>query len=135
MTLQSLCQTVYIKGEFCMGGDTAGAKPSVHFTDWLGICISEGLFVCKSMETAFRTEQSVRIIIDGWISRLSASRGSTVVVLLYKVHPTSSLISNTISECTRMYPAHMCRSKVISLSVCCHHKNRQISTSRHLSNS
>ena len=61
-----------------MDNDTVWGKPSVHFTEWQGVCISGGLFVCKPMKMAFQTKQSVRIIVDGNISWVSARRGSTV---------------------------------------------------------
>ena len=44
-----------------------GAKPSVRFTEWV-------LIICKSMEIAFQTERSVRIIVDGRISGVSGRR-------------------------------------------------------------
>ena len=50
-----------------MGCDTARAKPSIHFMDSRGVCISGSLLISKSMEMVFRTEQSIRIIIDGHI--------------------------------------------------------------------
>ena len=37
-----------------------------------------GLFVCKSMEMVFPTKQSIHIIVDVHILRVSAMRGSTV---------------------------------------------------------
>ena len=51
-----------------MGRDTVGAKPSVRFTEYRGVRISGGSIACKHMEIAFRTERSVRIIVDGRIN-------------------------------------------------------------------
>ena len=58
-----------------MGGDT------VRFTEYRGVRIFRGLIVCKSMEMAFWTEQSVCIIVDGRISGVSVRRSSTVTLL------------------------------------------------------
>ena len=59
-----------------MGGDIVGAKPSVYFTEYQGVRVSGHLIMCtcKSMEMAFQTEQSVRIIVDGCISGMSVRR-------------------------------------------------------------
>ena len=61
-----------------MGRDTVGAKPSVRFTEYRGVRISGGSIACKHMEIAFRTERSVRIIVDGRISGVSVRWDSTV---------------------------------------------------------
>ena len=61
-----------------MGSDTIGTKPSVCCMEGRGVHISGGLIVCKSIERAFWTEQSVRIIVDGRISGVSVRPGSTV---------------------------------------------------------
>ena len=58
-----------------MGGHTVGAKPSVRFTEKRGVRISGGMFVCKSMKMAFRTEQSV------CFSAVPTRRGSTVIIM------------------------------------------------------
>ena len=44
-----------------MGSGTIG-QANFRF---MGVRISEGPFVCNSMEIVFRTEQSVRINVDG----------------------------------------------------------------------
>ena len=45
---------------------------------FMGVRISEGPFVCNSMEIVFQTEQSVCIDVDGRVSRVSARLGTTV---------------------------------------------------------
>ena len=73
-----------------MGGDTVVAKPSVHFTEWRGVCISGVLIILSIiMEIAFRTERIVCIIVDGHISGVSGRRRSTVVPDCNKIHSHS----------------------------------------------
>ena len=74
-----------------MGGDSRGPS-QVSYR--LARCPPfRVLFICKSMEMAFRTKQSVRIVVhvDGRISGVCASQGSTVVYFCrqsYKPYPS-----------------------------------------------
>ena len=88
-----------------MVSDTVGTKPSVHFTrnSDLGGHISGILIVQKSLKMAFRTEQSVCIIVDGHILGVSVRRGSTVLAKYCMIVMLFCSLSLHISEGCPIY--------------------------------
>ena len=88
-----------------MGSHTVEAKPSVRSMKYQGVCISRNVILCKSVEMALQTKQSICINIGGRISGVSVWQGFTVTssrlvaCLQFVINTRLQKVQTTNSSC------------------------------------